>query len=47
MDPTQIQCAKPSGPFVLGVGPDGLLVVVRLFLSPRADYGIWSWDRTP
>ena len=41
------QCSEPSSPSVLGVGPDGPLVVVRLFLSPRPDYGIWSWDRTP
>ena len=40
-----VQCSEPSSPSVLGVGPDGPLVVVRLFLSPRTDYGIWRTGR--
>ena len=41
------QCSEQSSPSVLGVGPDGPPAVVRLFLSPRTDYGKWGWDRTP
>ena len=39
------QCSEPSSPSVLGVGPDGPLVVVRLFFEPKD--GLWDMKLGP